>query len=73
MKNQYIGEDCLKRGLGQFAHLRGGGEVGKKEGVVFLRGVDTPMHTMVITTFYIFPFLYFRSTLQNRDMKKAII
>ena len=72
MKNQYIGEDCLKRGLGQFAHLRGG-EVGKKEGVVFLRVVDTPMHTMVITTFYIFPFLYFRSTLQNRDMKKAII
>ena len=72
MKNQYIGEDCLKRGLGQFAHLRGG-EGGKKEGVVFLRVVDTPMHTMVITTFYIFPFLYFRSTLQNRDMKKAII
>ena len=25
MKNQYIGEDCLKRGGGQFAHLRGGG------------------------------------------------
>ena len=34
----------------QFADLRGGGGVGglgKKEGVVFLRGVDTPMHTMI--------------------------
>ena len=33
----------------QFADLRGGGEggLGKKEGVVFLRGVDTPMHTMI--------------------------
>ena len=33
-----------KWGLGQFADLRG---LGKKAGVVFLRGgVDTPMHTM---------------------------
>ena len=33
-------------GLGLFADLRGGG-LGKKEGVVFLRGgVETPMHTM---------------------------
>ena len=36
----------------QFADLRGGGGggeggLGKKEGVVFLRGVDTPMHTMI--------------------------
>ena len=38
-------EDYLKRGeLGQFADLSGG--VGKKEGVVILRGIDTPMHTM---------------------------
>ena len=51
MKNQSRGEDCRKRGggLGQFARLRQG-DLGKKEGVVFLRGegggVDTPMHTM---------------------------
>ena len=37
----------------QFADLRGGGGgggaggLGKKVGVVFLRGVDTPMHTMI--------------------------
>ena len=35
----------------QFADLRGGGGGGggggEKEGVVFLRGVDTPMHTMI--------------------------
>ena len=38
-----------KGGLGQFefADLRGGG-LGKKEGVVFLRGVDTLIHTMFI-------------------------
>ena len=36
--------DYLKRGLGQFAVLSGGR--GKKEGVVFLRGVDAPIHTM---------------------------
>ena len=48
MKNQYIGGDCLKRGgLGQFVGLRGGAWLGKKEGVVFLRGVDTPMLTMI--------------------------
>ena len=36
-KNQYIGEDCLKRGaLGQFADIRGG--LGEKEGVVLLGG-----------------------------------
>ena len=34
-----------KGGLGQFADLKEGG-LGKKEGVVFWRGVDTPMHTM---------------------------
>ena len=47
-KKQYRGEDCLRRsggGLGQFADLWGGG-LSKKEGVVFLRGVDTPIHTM---------------------------
>ena len=45
-KNQYKGGSCLKKGggLGQFADLRG--RLGKKEGVVFLRGVDTPVHTI---------------------------
>ena len=40
MKSQYRGGVCLKRGLGQFADLRGGGEGGltRKRGVVFLRG-----------------------------------
>ena len=49
LKNQYIGGLPKKGGggLGQFVDLRGGG-LGKKEGVVFLRGggVDTPMPTM---------------------------
>ena len=43
-RNQDIGEIALKGGLGQFADLRG--RLGKKEGVVFLRGFDTLMHTM---------------------------
>ena len=44
-KNQYRGEDCLKRGgLWQFADLMGGG-IGKEEGGVF-EGVDTPIRTM---------------------------
>ena len=34
-----------KGGLGQFAGLRGG--LAKKRGVMFLRGADTPMHTMI--------------------------
>ena len=34
-------------GIGQFADLRGD-ELGKNEGVVFLRGGDTPMQTMTI-------------------------
>ena len=43
-KSIYRG-NCLKRGwLGQFSDLSGG--LAKKKGVVFLRGVDTPMHTM---------------------------
>ena len=33
--NQYIGGNCLKRELGQFPDLRGGG-LGKKKGVVFM-------------------------------------
>ena len=31
--------------LGQFPDLRGG-RLGKKEGGVFMRGVDNPMHTV---------------------------
>ena len=39
--------DCLKRGgFEQFADLRGG--LARKRGVVFLREVDTPMHTMIL-------------------------
>ena len=53
MKNQYIGENILKRGLGQFADLKrggggltkktrggggGGGEKKRKGGGGFLRG-----------------------------------
>ena len=46
MKNQYTEEDCLERGLGQFADLRGGvGGLARERGVI-LREVDTPMHTM---------------------------
>ena len=47
-KNWYRLWDCLKEGgggLGQFANLRVGSGVDKKEGDVF-EGVDTPMHTM---------------------------
>ena len=54
LKNQYRGEDYLKRGLGQFTDLRW---LDKKEGVVFLGGFDTPMHTMfhfIFISFQIF-------------------
>ena len=45
MKNQYREGDCLKRGAWTVCQFKGG--LGKKEGVVLLRGgVDTPMHTM---------------------------
>ena len=41
-KIQYIGRYCLKRGgMNRFWFKKG---LGKKEGVVFLKGVDTPMH-----------------------------
>ena len=33
-------------GLGQFSDLKGGGDLTKKRGAVFLRGGDTPMHTL---------------------------
>ena len=49
MKNQCRWGTAAKRGegLGQFANLREGG-LSKKEGVIFLRGVYTPMHTIGI-------------------------
>ena len=47
MKNQYRGEDCLKRwGLGQFIDLWGGGGVAKKKEWCFKEWVNTQMHTM---------------------------
>ena len=47
-KTNTEGRITQKGGLGQFADLWvGGGGLGKKVGVVFLRGVDTPMHTMI--------------------------
>ena len=44
MKNQYIGGIYLKRGAWKVCRFKG---VGEKKRVVFLRGVDTLMHTMV--------------------------
>ena len=38
--------NCLKRGFGQFADLRGGGGLPERGGGVFEGGGDTPMHTM---------------------------
>ena len=37
MKNQYRGRDCLKRGAWTVCRFKGGGGLGKKDGVVFLR------------------------------------
>ena len=47
-KNQYIGGHGLKRGWGSLGHFvdLGGGGLAKKRDMVFLRGVDTPMHAM---------------------------
>ena len=42
----YRGELSKKEGLEEFVDLGGGGGVGKKEGVLFLKGVDIPLHTM---------------------------
>ena len=46
-KKPIYGGIAQKWWLGQFADLRGGGGLSKKERRgVFLRGVETPMHTM---------------------------
>ena len=58
-KIRLLGRGVWTGGLGQFADLRGGGslggkggrELGRKEEVVLLRGIDTPMHTMVFRLF----------------------
>ena len=44
-KKQTKWEFRKKGVLGQFPDLRGG-RLGKKEGGVFMRGVDNPMHTV---------------------------
>ena len=46
----------LPKKLGQFANLRGG--LARKRGIVFLRGVDTPMHTMMYIYVYICIYVY---------------
>ena len=44
-KNQYIGENCLKKGAWTVFRLKRG--LAKKRGVMFLRRwIDNPMHTM---------------------------
>ena len=43
-ENQYRGGAYLKRGAWTVCQFKGG--LGKKEGLVFLRGVDTLIHTM---------------------------
>ena len=53
-KNQYIGGNCLKKGVWT---ERGG--LGEKEGDVFEGGGDTPMHTM--NTIARTPFTHFIS------------
>ena len=51
LKNKYRGGGLPEKGgFGQFADLKGGGGGGlaRKSGLVFLRGVDTPMHIMIV-------------------------
>ena len=47
MKNQYREGNCLKRGEGAWTVCQFKKGLGKKEGVVILRGVDNPMQTML--------------------------
>ena len=46
-----------KGGTWIVCRFKGRGELGKKEGVVFLRGVDTPMHTMKPSMYIIYNIL----------------
>ena len=53
MKNQYIAGDCLRGERGEVwtvCWFKGRG-LGKKEGVVFLKGGDTPLLTMIILSY----------------------
>ena len=59
------GGGLSKKGvLGQFADLKGG--LARKRGVVFLRGVDTPIHTMSMNLL----FLSLRKNFQGNMKKK---
>ena len=64
MKNQYIGEITWKEGAWTVCKFKGG--LTKKSGCSFLGerrgGVDTPMHTMVISGILI---LFVRLVLEN--------
>ena len=55
-KTNIEGKLPKKGALEQFGNLRGGG-VSKKEGVVFLRGVDTPMYTALSSNFFNIAFI----------------
>ena len=59
-----------KGGLGQFADLRGGGITRKR--VVFLRGVDTPMHTNYDDVAY-FEILGFTKARKSRYLENKTI
>ena len=48
-KNQYIGGSCLKKGVGQFADLRGAWQ---KEGDSVFEGVLIPQFTLCESTLY---------------------
>ena len=49
MKNQYRRGRLPKKGrLGQFTDLRGRLGIARKRGVMFLKGIETPMHTIIL-------------------------
>ena len=57
-KNQYREGNCLKKGAWIDCRFKvGGGGLARKRGFVFLRGVDTPMHTMINITKEVIPYL----------------
>ena len=56
LKNQYIGGLPKKWGFGEFADLRG--SLAIKKGMVFLRGVDTPIHTIYLSLSLLYVFVY---------------
>ena len=65
MKNQYRGRNCLKRGLRQFADLRGG--LARKRRMVFLRGIwylnahyDIYIYIYIYTYIYTYIYIYIK-------------